>query len=71
MSAVGEPVRETRVQCCHCWAEFSVLIDLTAAGLAEQEQQWVEDCAVCCHPMLFELRTDAAGEPQLSVSRTE
>lgn len=32
--------------CPHCWQEISFLIDLS-----EPNQQYVEDCEVCCNPI--------------------
>ena len=38
-------------QCPYCWETISVLIDSSVA-----EQQYVEDCEVCCNPIEFSLQ---------------
>lgn len=40
--------------CPHCWAAISTLVDLSVP-----EQEYVEDCEVCCRPIL--IRCSAAG----------
>ena len=34
--------------CPYCWEEISVLLDSSAA-----HQEYVEDCEVCCNPILI------------------
>lgn len=34
--------------CPVCWAEISMLLDLSIS-----RQQYVEDCEVCCHPLMI------------------
>ena len=51
--------------CPHCWETIQLTLDLSAGG-----QSYVEDCPVCCKPMLVsysatdgelgELRVDSA-----------
>jgi hypothetical protein len=48
--------------CPHCWEEISMLLDLSV-----EEQQYLEDCEVCCNPIAIsykaqdsELRSFAA-----------
>lgn len=36
------------VQCPCCWEVFESLIDCSVS-----EQQYVEDCYVCCRPLIF------------------
>ena len=45
------------VQCPHCWEPIEVLIDTSVA-----EQEYVEDCQVCCQPLLFTVEA-AVGAP--------
>ncbi|MEM9387189.1 MAG: CPXCG motif-containing cysteine-rich protein [Pseudomonadota bacterium] len=44
---------EQLVQCPACWETHSVLIDPI-----EGEQEFVEDCAVCCRPMSIRVRVE-------------
>ncbi|WP_447589779.1 CPXCG motif-containing cysteine-rich protein [Aquipseudomonas campi] len=40
-------------QCPYCGEQVDTLLDLSAG-----DQAYVEDCPVCCRPILFDLRTD-------------
>ncbi len=40
--------------CPHCAAEVSVLLDVSKDG----EQNYIEDCEVCCRPMALTLRAE-------------
>ncbi len=40
-------------QCPYCGERAEALLDLS-----QEEQQYIEDCPVCCRPILFELHTD-------------
>ena len=42
-----------RYQCPYCGEPAEALLDLS-----EAEQQYIEDCPVCCRPILFLLLTD-------------
>jgi hypothetical protein len=42
-------------QCPYCGAAVQALLDLSAG-----DQQYVEDCPVCCRPIEFSLQTDGA-----------
>lgn len=39
--------------CPYCWQEISVVIDLSAG-----EQQYIEDCEVCCRPISLSYAAD-------------
>jgi transcription elongation factor Elf1 len=39
---------EHHFDCPRCWARISMLLDLSVG-----EQSYVEDCEVCCHPLLI------------------
>jgi len=54
------------IQCPYCGERFDTLVD-SGAGAAT----YIEDCQVCCQPIEFELRVDAAGAfSGLSVRRS-
>jgi Cysteine-rich CPXCG len=44
------------VTCPHCWETIQLFVDLSIA-----EQEYVEDCSVCCRPMTVAIRC-ADGE---------
>ena len=39
-------IEEAEITCPHCWETISLMLDLSAG-----HQDYIEDCAVCCHPM--------------------
>jgi hypothetical protein len=55
---------ERPVDCPYCGAVFTTLID-TSAG----ECDYIEDCAVCCQPIEFQLSFAADGALQLLARR--
>lgn len=55
---------ETVIDCPYCGAQFTALIDPSAG-----DSDYIEDCAVCCQPIEFHLRTAIAGELEISVTR--
>ncbi|SFQ05165.1 CPXCG motif-containing cysteine-rich protein [Pseudomonas borbori] len=40
-------------QCPYCGESAETLLDLSAG-----DQQYIEDCPVCCRPIVFDLHTD-------------
>ena len=52
---------EHGIRCPSCDEHVTVLIDLSVA-----EQQYVEDCEVCCRPMLLDV--SVSGDRIASVS---
>ena len=52
--------------CPHCWESINLTLDLSVP-----EQSYIEDCPVCCKPMMVSY-TAADGEvSQFSVESTE
>jgi hypothetical protein len=49
------------VTCPHCWEAIEIVLDLSAP-----EQQYVEDCFVCCRPILIRYSTSAGVLEDLS-----
>lgn len=44
--------------CGYCGEENTAVVDPSAGS----EQQYTEDCAVCCHPNLLHIEVDADTE---------
>ncbi|MDH5426099.1 MAG: CPXCG motif-containing cysteine-rich protein [Gammaproteobacteria bacterium] len=44
---------EAVIQCPYCGESIDVLIDCSVA-----DQQYIEDCQVCCRPINFSVRVD-------------
>ncbi len=49
---------ETSYTCQACGEEIVIPIDLSAG----REQEYVEDCPVCCRPNVIRIHLDRAGE---------
>lgn len=49
--------QEIIVTCPYCGKGIDVLIDCSGGN-----QEYFEDCSVCCAPILFIVSVDAAGE---------
>lgn len=49
-------IEEVDVDCPYCGARFGTLVDCSAG-----DQEYIEDCQVCCHPIAFEVYTDGEG----------
>jgi len=54
------PIQETAISCPYCGEGITILIDGSV-----QEQQYIEDCEVCCQPMDIRVRLSANGEGQV------
>lgn len=57
-----ELLTETTVNCPYCGEPIEVLIDPQDAG-----QDYIEDCQVCCRPIIFTVTADAMGHLSVSV----
>ena len=55
------------VTCPYCGAEVEITLD--PGG--EEEQEYVEDCEVCCRPWSVRVRYTAQGEALVQVERLE
>ena len=53
---------ETSVVCPYCWEQIEVLINPE-----EVYQEYIEDCQVCCQPIVFHVSEDMEGELSLEV----
>jgi transcription elongation factor Elf1 len=55
-----EPLQEKTINCPYCGENIDVLIDHQEAG-----QQYIEDCQVCCQPIVFSITLDLDGSLQV------
>lgn len=53
-----------RIQCPHCGENFESAFD-TSAG----DVELIEDCAVCCSPIVVTIVLDADGDASMRVRR--
>ena len=54
------------VTCPHCWETISLSVDLSVA-----EQEYVEDCSVCCRPLTVRVCCDDGELTSIDVSALE
>ena len=52
---------ESHYTCDSCGEEIVIPLDLSAGN----QQQYVEDCPVCCHPNVIQVTIDEDGESQV------
>jgi hypothetical protein len=55
-----------RVGCPYCGERIGIVIDPGADA-----QRYIEDCEVCCRPIVFEVWRDAAGDWGVAASRED
>ncbi|WP_372738211.1 CPXCG motif-containing cysteine-rich protein [Neptunomonas sp.] len=53
---------ETSISCPYCGETINVLIDPT-----DVEQQYIEDCQVCCKPITFLVHENIDGDLSVNV----
>ena len=53
---------ETSISCPYCGETIDVLIDPT-----DVEQQYIEDCQVCCKPITFLVHENVDGDLSVNV----
>ena len=52
------------IQCPYCWETIEITIDCSV-----EHQEYVEDCEVCCRPIVMNVSISMAGLPTVSMSR--
>ncbi len=48
------------ITCPYCWQEITLMVDCSVS-----QQRYVEDCHVCCRPILVAMHLDEDGEAWL------
>ena len=60
-------LQETVISCPYCGETITILVDDSI-----QEQQYIEDCQVCCRPINLSIAIDLDGEVEIrATSDTE
>jgi hypothetical protein len=54
------------VTCPHCWETICLGVDLSV-----EDQEYVEDCPVCCRPLAVHVRCDGGELTSIDVSPLE
>lgn len=58
--------QEVYINCPYCAQQVSVLVEVYYGG-----QEYVEDCEVCCSPILLKYKSDGESIDILDVSRNQ
>ena len=59
-------ISEQAIDCPHCGERITVLVDTSVA-----EQQYIEDCQVCCRPIAVRAEVHADGAARLWVAHED
>ena len=49
------------VQCPYCWESFDVVVDCSI----DKQQDYIEDCQVCCKPIDLTVSLGAGQQPEV------
>ena len=52
----------THIDCPYCGEPLEIAVDASVG-----DQDYIEDCQVCCKPIQFRIRVDADGEVSVDV----
>ncbi len=52
------------IQCPYCWEIIEITVDCSVSS-----QEYVEDCEVCCRPIVMTVELTDNGEPNVEVVR--
>jgi len=52
------------IQCPYCWENIEITIDCSV-----ESQEYIEDCEVCCRPIVMQITVSIEGEPRVEVER--
>ena len=63
---MSEYLEPRDVACPYCGETFTIVVDRSAGS-----QRYIEDCAVCCRPVLFDIGIDADGDIMDVTARRE
>ena len=63
MIAIAPLIQHESITCPYCWETIGIALDLSV-----EEQQYVEDCSVCCRPILISYRAQATELVELNVA---
>ena len=55
-------LEEQVIGCPYCGESIEVLVDVQEAG-----DEYIEDCQVCCKPIIFTISVDSMGNVSVSV----
>ena len=56
------PSESARINCPYCGEPIEITVDVSAG-----QQDYIEDCQVCCKPMQVRIRVSAEGTSSIDV----
>lgn len=56
-------LEETGIHCPYCGEPSTILVDRSAG-----DQSYIEDCQVCCKPIVLRITVASDGTPQVSAN---
>ena len=56
------PSESANIECPYCGEPLEITVDSSAG-----DQDYIEDCHVCCKPIQFRIRVSADGEVHIDV----
>ena len=59
-----EFMKTVEINCPYCWERIELLIDCSSAN-----QEYTEDCEVCCRPIAVSVDLTEEGDPQVEVRK--
>ena len=59
-------VESVVIQCPYCWQQFEILVDPSV-----KRQEYVEDCQVCCRPIIIKVTFDDNAVPSVEALRED
>jgi len=57
-----DPLESTHVDCPYCGESLEITVDSSVG-----QQEYIEDCQVCCKPIQFRIRVGADGQSSIDV----
>jgi hypothetical protein len=56
-------IQHEPITCPYCWETIEIALDLSV-----EEQRYVEDCSVCCRPIVIAYRADEGSLSSLEIA---
>ena len=60
------PLEECAVDCPYCGEPITMLVDTSC-----DEQSYIEDCKVCCRPIVVDVQVDEYAQVSIQVRRDD
>ena len=57
-----DPLESAHIDCPYCGESLEITIDTSV-----RQQDYIEDCQVCCKPIQFRIRVSADGQSRIDV----